>query len=228
MLAINFIFFVCTRMSFVPKSHIFMIVSLYLLFIYNEVRTKVHRKVKKRCNKKATINTTLQCTSEPWLAYSDKDEEDDDVAADGDSEINVGSVVAFCTKYDCTQTQISDIWCFLTCVYSNEIHYVNLHFTYLLTYLLVHFCVPWTRVSWCSSLLKWTLLMMSRVTTCLENLEMSGNYRGVREMSGISLKVMEMSGNCQGKNLVMENCVTFRIFHYSVAVDDTAFMMLSL
>jgi len=37
---------------------------------------------------------------------------------------------------------------------------------------------------------------------------MSGNYTDVREMSGISLKVMEMSGNCQGKNLVMENCVT--------------------
>jgi len=38
-----------------------------------------------------------------------------------------------------------------------------------------------------------------RVTTCLENLEMSGNYTDVREMSGISLKVMEMSGNCRGK-----------------------------
>ena len=48
---------------------------------------------------------------------------------------------------------------------------------------------------------------------------MSGNYTDVREMSGISLKVMEMSGNCQGKNLVMENCVTFIIFHYNVAVD---------
>jgi len=45
-----------------------------------------------------------------------------------------------------------------------------------------------------------------RVTTCLENLEMSGSYTDVREMSGISLKVMEMSGNCQGENLVMENC----------------------
>jgi len=29
-----------------------------------------------------------------------------------------------------------------------------------------------------------------RLTTCLENLEMSGNYTDVREMSGISLKVM--------------------------------------
>jgi len=62
-----------------------------------------------------------------------------------------------------------------------------------------------------------------RVTTCLENLEMSGNYTGVREMSGISLEVMEMSENCQGKNLVMENCVTVIIFHYSVAVDVTGF-----
>jgi len=37
---------------------------------------------------------------------------------------------------------------------------------------------------------------------------MSGNYTDVREMSGISLKVleMEMSGNCQRKTLVMENC----------------------
>jgi len=43
------------------------------------------------------------------------------------------------------------------------------------------------------------------------------------EMSGISLKVMEMSGNCQGKNFVMENCVTFIIFHYSVAVDVSGF-----
>jgi len=47
---------------------------------------------------------------------------------------------------------------------------------------------------------------LSRVTTCLDNLEMSGNYTDVREVSGISLKVMKMSGNCQGQNLVMENC----------------------
>jgi len=53
------------------------------------------------------------------------------------------------------------------------------------------------------------LSVQYRVTTCLENLEnleMSWNYTDVREMSGISLKVMEMSENCQGKNLVMENC----------------------
>jgi len=67
---------------------------------------------------------------------------------------------------------------------------------------------------------------------------MSGNYTDVRKMSGISLKVKELSGNCQGKNLVMEHCpktfmrtedcVTFIIFHYSVAVGGTGFMMLSL
>jgi len=40
-----------------------------------------------------------------------------------------------------------------------------------------------------------------RVTTCLENLEMSGNLTAVTEMSGILLKIREMSGkkSCQGK-----------------------------
>ena len=38
----------------------------------------------------------------------------------------------------------------------------------------------------------------NRVTTCLENLEMSGILTAVREMSGILQKVREMSG----KNLV--------------------------
>ena len=38
----------------------------------------------------------------------------------------------------------------------------------------------------------------SRVTTCLENLEMAGNLTAVREMSGILLKIREMLG----KNLV--------------------------
>jgi len=41
------------------------------------------------------------------------------------------------------------------------------------------------------------------VTTCLENLEMSGNLTAVREMSGILLKLREMPG----KNLVRENCL---------------------
>ena len=39
-----------------------------------------------------------------------------------------------------------------------------------------------------------------RVTTCLENLEMSWNLTAVTEMSGILLKVGEMSG----KSLVRE------------------------
>ena len=42
---------------------------------------------------------------------------------------------------------------------------------------------------------------IGRVTTCLENLEMSGNLTAVREMSGILLKIREMSGkkSCQAK-----------------------------
>jgi len=45
-----------------------------------------------------------------------------------------------------------------------------------------------------------------RVTTCLENLEMSGNLKRVREMSGMLLTVREMSGkkSCHGK--VFQNC----------------------
>jgi len=45
-----------------------------------------------------------------------------------------------------------------------------------------------------------------RVTTCLENLEMSGNLKHVREMSGILLIVRGMSGkkSCQGK--VSQKC----------------------
>jgi len=45
-----------------------------------------------------------------------------------------------------------------------------------------------------------------RVTTCLENLEMSGNLEHVREMSGMLLTVTEMSRkkSCHGK--VSQNC----------------------
>jgi len=43
------------------------------------------------------------------------------------------------------------------------------------------------------------------VTTCLENLEMSGNLKHVREMSGIMLTVRESSGKSQGKIIVREN-----------------------
>ena len=42
------------------------------------------------------------------------------------------------------------------------------------------------------------------MTTCLENLEMSGNLTAVREMSGILLKIREMLGNFRGENLVRE------------------------
>jgi len=42
---------------------------------------------------------------------------------------------------------------------------------------------------------------MFRVTTCLENLEMSGNLEHVREMSGMLSTVRELSRKCQGKIL---------------------------
>jgi len=50
----------------------------------------------------------------------------------------------------------------------------------------------------------YSLSITCRVTTCLENLEMSGNLTAVREMSGILLKIREMSEfsgekSCQGK-----------------------------
>jgi len=48
------------------------------------------------------------------------------------------------------------------------------------------------------------MLSLYRVTTCLENLEMSGNLTAVREISGILLKIREMSG----KNLVREKLPT--------------------
>jgi len=38
------------------------------------------------------------------------------------------------------------------------------------------------------------LRTINKVTTCLENLAMSGNLRAVWEMSGILLKVRDMSG----------------------------------
>jgi len=45
------------------------------------------------------------------------------------------------------------------------------------------------------------LVIIYRVTTCLENLEMSENLTAVSEMSGILLKVREVSGkkSYQGK-----------------------------
>ena len=52
-----------------------------------------------------------------------------------------------------------------------------------------------------------------RVTTCLENLEMSGNLTAVREMSGILLKIREMSGNCQRKILSGKSCLKLFIIN---------------
>jgi len=50
------------------------------------------------------------------------------------------------------------------------------------------------------------LIVIDRMTTCLENLEMSGNLKHIREMSGMLLTVREMSGkkSCHGK--VTQNC----------------------
>ena len=47
---------------------------------------------------------------------------------------------------------------------------------------------------------------LCRVTTCLENLEISGNLEHVSEMSGMLLTVREMSGkkSCHGK--LSQNC----------------------
>ena len=45
-----------------------------------------------------------------------------------------------------------------------------------------------------------------RVTTCLENLEMSGNLKHVREMSGIMLTVSEMSEKKSYQGKVSQNC----------------------
>jgi len=47
-----------------------------------------------------------------------------------------------------------------------------------------------------------TLVLVFGVANCLKNLEMSGNYTDVREMSRISVIV----GELLGENLVMENC----------------------
>ena len=46
----------------------------------------------------------------------------------------------------------------------------------------------------------------SRVTTCLENLEMSGSMKHVGEMSGIMLTVRELSGKNYCKGKLSQNC----------------------
>jgi len=66
------------------------------------------------------------------------------------------------------------------------------------------------------------MLLMNRVTTCLENLEISGNLTAVREMSGI-LQVREMSGKkiLSGKSclkLFLVSCifVSMQVFSRSM------------
>jgi len=59
----------------------------------------------------------------------------------------------------------------------------------------------------------------NRVTTCLRKKEMSGNFTPVREMSGISVKITEMSEKILSQKLVPKNfpknCVNrlFSIIH---------------
>ena len=59
----------------------------------------------------------------------------------------------------------------------------------------------WNQFSFSCVQLVHGALFRIQVTTCLENLEMSGNLTAVREMSGILLKIRELSGkkSCQGK-----------------------------
>jgi len=65
-------------------------------------------------------------------------------------------------------------------------------------------------------------IVIVRVTTCLENLEMSGNLKLVTEMSGMLLTVRELSGkkSCHGK--VSQNCSLLdeylRSYGYSVVL----------
>jgi len=69
-----------------------------------------------------------------------------------------------------------------------------------------------------------------RVTTCLENLEMSENLTAVSEMSGILLKVREMSGK-SGLKLFIVSCIFASIhdcrvcaFHFGFGSCTVAFL----
>ena len=55
------------------------------------------------------------------------------------------------------------------------------------------------------------------VTTCLENLEMSGNLTAVKEMSGILLNIREMSGKSCLK-LFIVNCIVASIQVFSTSM----------
>jgi len=73
--------------------------------------------------------------------------------------------------------------------------------------------------SFCSSshLCLWTGWPL---TTCLENLEMSGSLTAVREMSGILLKIRNMSGkSCLKLFIVNLNCIFVSIQVFSTSTD---------
>ena len=63
-----------------------------------------------------------------------------------------------------------------------------------------------------------------RVTTCLENLEMSGNLTAVREMSGILLNGRELSGKSCLK-LFIVSCIFASILDFAELVH---FVLVSL
>jgi len=61
-----------------------------------------------------------------------------------------------------------------------------------------------------------------RMTTCLENLEMSGNLTAVRDMSGILLKVREVSGENilsgkSGLKLFIVSCIFAFILDFNTS-----------
>jgi len=56
--------------------------------------------------------------------------------------------------------------------------------------------------------------LIIRVTTCLENLEMSWNLTAVRELSGILLKVRELSGKSGLKRFIV-SCIFVSIQVFS-------------
>ena len=62
------------------------------------------------------------------------------------------------------------------------------------------------------------------MTTCLENLEMSGSLTAVREMSGILLKVRELSGKNlsrkSGLKLFIVSCICASILDFAVLALD--------
>jgi len=78
-------------------------------------------------------------------------------------------------------------------------------------------CMLW---SGCFGYIFWNSLLglTFRVTTCMENLEMSGNLTAVREMSGILPKVGEVSGKKSGKSglkLFIVSCIFASILDFS-------------